>query len=217
MHPLNFDPRKSMEVLMLPQWEVLDNVRREAGYLTPSEVMERIGRFNRVLDPFSVLISPGISVGTGNTFYPNVVITAPNAALMFLGSDNVFHGSTLIEATGGSVYIGDGNLFGEGGTTIRANDADTTISIGNDCRFIHGAAIYGTTQIGTGAQILGRITVISCQLASGGRFDDPNVDQRAAVLKGMGVARNITLARGEVIAGWGDFDPSLAQPQSNFH
>ena len=205
------------EILMLPHWEALDNTRREAGYLTPTETMALLGKSNEVLDPFSLLISREVVIGSNNRFYPNVTISRSAGSPIDIGDGNIFRGPTLIEADGASVKIGDRNLFGEGGATIRANQAGASILIGNGCRLIHGATLYGDTRLGDGAQVLGHITAISCTLEAGGTFDEPEINQRAAVLKGMGTARGIHLARGQVIDGWGSFDANLAQPQSNFH
>ena len=46
---------------------------------------------------------------------------------------------------------------------------------------------------------------------------EPDPDRRGAVLKGLGQARHLTLARGRVIQAFGIFDLADSRPQSFFH
>jgi hypothetical protein len=89
--------------------------------------------------------------------------------------------------------------------------------IGDEGRYLGGAAVYGETDLGSGSQLLGLITVENCRLAPGASFRDPDPDRRGALLKGQGVARDIELAAGQVILGSGIFRVEDARPQSDFH
>jgi len=59
--------------------------------------------------------------------------------------------------------------------------------------------------------------VQNCTLADGGTFQEPNPDERGAVLKGFGLARNIVLETGRVINGGGNFADFPIEQQSAYH
>lgn len=197
--------------------EYVQNVRGAHGFLSPEELVETIGAHNAVLDPYSVLISAKVAVGVGNTFYPNVVIRADSNAEVAIGSNNIFYPSTFIYGSVGKIIIGSENEIGLGGCTVRANMPDAAITIGDGGRYSGGADIMGVTSLGSGSQLLGAITVQGCDLAPGGTFREPDPDERAAVLKGMGLARGIALQKGQVINGLGDFTDREIEWQRDYH
>jgi len=197
--------------------EYIQNVRGAYGFLSPEELIETIGAHNDILDPYSVLISANVALGTGNTFYPNVVIRADNDVEVAIGNDNVFYPSTFIYGSVGKIIIGSENEIGLGSCTVRANMPDSAVTIGDGGRYSGGADIMGLTSLGSGSQVLGAITLQSCDLARGGTFREPDPDERAAVLKGMGLARGITLQKGQVINGLGDFTDREIEWQRDYH
>jgi hypothetical protein len=173
----------------------LDRIRTARGFLTVAETLALTDSGNVVLDPFSLLVSRGVRIGGGNVFYPGV---------------------TLICDAGGTIVVGSDNQFGEGGFTARA-EGGATIEIGDRGRYMLGASVTGPAQLGSGSQILGAIALQDCVLGAGGTFRDPDPDARGAVLKGVGRARSLRLARGQVIQGNGAFDAADIKPQSFFH
>jgi hypothetical protein len=174
---------------------VLDRIRAEHGYLSLAETLALADTGSVVFDPFSLLVSRGVRIGGGNVFYPGV---------------------TLICNAGGTIVVGSHNQFGEGGFTARA-EGGATIEIGDGGRYMLGASVTGPAQLGSGSQILGAIAVQDCVLGAGGTFRDPDPDARGAALKGVGRARGLRLARGQVIQGDGVFDFADIKPQSFFH
>jgi large exoprotein involved in heme utilization and adhesion len=75
----------------------------------------------------------------------------------------------------------------------------------------------GQTSLGDGSQILGGITVQNCLLAGGGSYKTSDPDERGAVMKGFGLARNLTLQTGQVINGSGDFGTASIEWQRAYH
>ncbi|MEP2757783.1 MAG: AraC family transcriptional regulator [Hyphomicrobiales bacterium] len=195
----------------------IDAARQSAGFLTISETLELASNGNKILDPFSVLISEGVKLGTGNTLYPGVTILARKNAKIIIGDSNLFQSSTLIEAVDGDIVVGNKNQFGEGGFTAKTNQPGSRITVGNCGRYMNNPAIYGTTELQDGTQILGSITAISCTLSGGSPYQEPIPDLRAGLLKGFGVAKNITVCQGQVICGQGSFHEEQALPQSAYH
>jgi hypothetical protein len=195
----------------------IDSVRRAAGYLTFDETIALGRDGNRILDPFSILISKGVCLGAGNTLYPGCTIRAVGSAEVTIGGGNLFHSGTFIEASEGPVEIGSSNQFGEGGFTAKANQPVSTIVIGNNGRYLNNPSVFGTSELQDGSQILGNITVISCNLCAGGSYLEPDPDKRAGLLKGFGMAKGLKVLRGQVIQGEGIFDQSLSVAQSMFH
>jgi hypothetical protein len=193
----------------------LDRVRAGQGYLTLAETFALVDRGNAVLDPFSLLIGRDAAIGSGNLFYPNVTIGG--AGTITIGDENTFHSGSALFAAGGRIVVGSQNQFGEGGFTAKADRPGAAIEIGDHGRYVGGAAVYGAAQLGSGSQILGAIAVQDCWLAAGGSFAELDPDARGAVLKGVGRARGLTLARGEVIQGNGVFDAKDIKWQSFYH
>ncbi|MFY2556913.1 hypothetical protein ACN469_04730 [Corallococcus terminator] len=195
----------------------LDAPRRSAGLLTVEEVLALADTGNVVYDPFSVLISRHLRIGEGNVIHPCVTLTCAATAEFQLGSRNILHTGTLLAAETGSIVVGDGNQFGEGGFTAKANRAGARITVGDGGRYLGGASVFGESVLGSGTQVLGAITVDSCQLAAGAAFSDPDPDVRAAVLKGSGTARGLALGVGQVILGNGGFRAEDVKPQAFYH
>jgi hypothetical protein len=191
----------------------LDQIRADQGYLSLAETLALADRRNMVLDPFSLLIGRNVTIGTRNIFYPNVTI----AGAVAIGDGNTFHSGTALFAPGGRITIGSRNQLGEGGFTARADGPGDLIEIGEDGRYLGGVWLSGVVQLGSGSQILGAIAAQNCVLAAGGSFAEPNPDARGAVLKGVGRARGLRLATGQVIQGDGVFDASDVKPQSFYH
>jgi hypothetical protein len=192
--------------------EKVNEQRYLLGFLTLEEMLESENTF---LDPFSILISRHIVLGKGNTFYPSTVLQTLEQGSITLGNNNTFTPNVFF-CISGTASIGSGNLFGDGGLTARVS-AGETLSIGGAGRYINGTALTGNNTLGSGSQIIGPIRVQNCVLASGGDFNHPAPDERGAVLKGFGLARDISLRRGQVIDGLGRFDRADVKMQSFFH
>ncbi|GAB2185642.1 hypothetical protein LAB1_29510 [Roseibium sp. LAB1] len=194
----------------------IDAARLACGFLTLSQMMEALDG-NHVLDPFSTLISAGVSVGKNNVFYPGVTLKTCAGSEIRLADGNIVHSGSHFEAVTGNIEIGSNNQFGEGGFSAKANRTGAEIRIGSHGRFLNNPAIYGTCTLGDGSQILGNITVDSCTLSDGSSFQEDDPDLRGGLLKGNGVARNLNVARGMVIAGNGTFSSEDLLPQKHFH
>lgn len=191
--------------------------KRRHGLIDLEQMISRFCVQNTVLDAFSLCISAKIILGGGNLFYPNVTIIASKDADIHIGTNNTFLPGTLIHASAGSITIGSGNQFGEGGFSCICNRAGSEVRIGDNGRYLHGVAVYGRTILGDGSQVIGSIIVDSCFLEAGEAHtaNDPTI--RGAVLKGTGVAKNLTVGKGQVISGFGQFTGEMAQGQINFH
>jgi hypothetical protein len=195
---------------------IIDDIRRRDGFLTIEETLSLCDR-NTIYDPFSTLISRHAHIGSGNLFYPCTTIRCRQDSSCSIGDGNTFHSLTMIDACGGTISIGNGNTFGDGGFTAKADRPGATITIGDRGRYASGASVYGTSHLGTGSQILGQISVIDCILADGEDFTHHNPDERAAVLKGNGPARKLRIDVGEVIFGKSTFEQTGIQRQTDFH
>ncbi len=196
--------------------DAISERRSEKGFLTDAELAESLAKNNTILDD-SILISKVAVIGVNNTFYPGVVIEQQGDGKITIGDGNVFYPGTYVLSTAGEITIGNHNEFGPAGVMIKANMPDALITIAGNGRYCDNVSVMGKTMLGTGSQILGNITVQNCTLAGGGNFQDPDPDKRAAVLKGFGLARNITLKIGQVINGVGNFADSPVEQQSTYH
>lgn len=195
----------------------IDRQRTAQGFRSIGELMGLADSGNTVLDPFSVLISSSVTLGKNNFFYPNVIIRAIDESDLSLGNGNVFYPSTFILADEGRVMIGDSNQFGDGGCAIKANMPDAAITIGDNGRYINGAQILGKTVLGSGSQVLGPITVQNCTLEAGTDYRSKDPDQRAGLLKGSGLARDINVPVGYVVNGDGQFAQDDLESQASYH
>jgi len=195
-----------------------DEAREKHGFLTFSGMMELCKRGNIIFDPFSVLISSRAAIGSGNTFYPSVLIECNAPGELVIGDGNVFFSGCRLLADPGKIRIGNANQFGEGGCFIKANRAGALINVGDNGRYVAGTWLLGTSTLGSGSQVIGQIHVEDCELAGGDSHacDDPN--RRGAVLKGSGDARGLCVRAGYVIrSDNGRFEQRDEKPQSSFH
>jgi hypothetical protein len=197
--------------------DYLKKTRQARGFLDAPDTIGEIGADNFILDPYSLLISKGVRIGTGNVFYPNVVIETQGDGVIVIGDNNIFYPGTYLLSSAGSITVGRDNEFGASGCTVKANTPDAQIIISDGGRYCDGASIVGKTSLGSGTQVLGAITVQDCSLASGGTFQTPDPDERAAVLKGFGLARGITLEKGQVVNGSGNFASRPIEWQHDYH
>lgn len=195
--------------------ERLDGMRRQSNFLTVTELLSQ--EDNTFLDPFSTLIGRGVRLGAGNVFYPNVVVEQRGVGTVQIGDGNLFYSNTFILATSGAVMIGSHNQFGDGGCAVKLNGPSGELRIGNRGRYTSSAELVGNSTFGDGSQVVGRITVIGCHLGAGEDHTYPDADQRGAVLKGFGQARNLTLAQGQVVNGAGQFSDAPVEMQSKYH
>ena len=194
----------------------LDAMRAKAGFLATDQLLERFGD-NLLLDPFSTLISEGVSIGYGNVLHPGIRICARSGAQVVLGSGNTLFSGTVIEAVDGNITVGDHNEIGDGGFSARANRSRAEITIGSNGRYQGGASILGRSVLGDGTQLLGRIVAMDCSLEAGDDYRCPDSDLRGGVLKGFGIASNIHVPCGWVIAGRSEFREEMMVLQTTFH
>lgn len=195
----------------------IDLQRQQSGFLTVTQVLALADQGNRILDPFSVLISQNCKIGTDNLFYPNVTLEADPPSHIQIGDRNVFYQNSHLRASGqGRILIGDDNQLGAQGLMIQANQINTLIELGNQGRYQGGAQILGTCHLGSGTQILGAVTVENCHLQAGESFHDPHADKRGAVIKGQGRVRGVKVLKGSVIVCDG-IDQYQTIAQSHFH
>lgn len=197
--------------------DYITTARHHKGFLSIDELIGAAGKNNTILDPASVLVADGVTIGKGNVFYPNVVIERQGEGVITIGDNNTFYPGTYILSSAGTITIGSNNEFGSGGCTIKANTPDARIVIGDGGRYSDATSIMGKTTLGSGSQVLGNITVQGCSLAAGGTYQAPDPDDRAAVLKGFGLARGINLDRGQVVNGAGNFANAPVEWQRSYH
>jgi len=198
--------------------EHMDAFRKANGYYSIEELITGIGSTNTIIDPFSVLIGKNIYLGQGNTIHPSVILHAENGSSLSIGDDNLFSSCTRIEvANNSSIIIGDRNVFYDGTVCIKCNVENGEVIIGNNCGFDGRINIFGKCFFGNGSRIIGTINVYNCVLEEGGDSTEPNPDNRAGLIKGIGTARDLKVNAGMVINGFGDFDQSKIEPQSNYH
>lgn len=195
----------------------IDDIRRARGLMTIGDIQELVQRGNVVYDPFSVLITAAARIGTGNVIFPCVSLFCGDQGELSIGDNNTLFANSLVEAISGPIVIGSFNQFGEGGFMAKTNRPGASIVIGDNGRYLNGAAVFGETTLGTGSQILGAITVDSCHLEAGRSHEQADPDLRAGLLKGSGIARNLTVPAGQVILGNGAFSQDDIKPQSFFH
>jgi hypothetical protein len=197
--------------------DVADASRLALGFMSVAATAELARAGVRVADPFSTLVSPGVAIEPDAVLYPNVILEQTQGGRIRIGRGTRLWPGTQMTACGGSIGVGsDAEIGADGGFSFMAGPGDS-ITIGDRARLTGGGRLSESCSVGAGAQILGRIDVRSCQLEGGGAYREPDPDQRGAVLKGSGQARNIALARGRVIQSFGLFSPADARWQSSFH
>jgi carbonic anhydrase/acetyltransferase-like protein (isoleucine patch superfamily) len=194
-----------------------DEHRTALGFLTLAET-DALVRV-RILDPYSTLVSSGVQIGPDTVVYPGVVIQRDAASMLSLGSGNVLYPGTLLMAErGGQLRVGDNCELGPGGVQVKANMPDAEIVLGDGVRLLNGAELTGRSNLGNGAQIIGPVSAQSVQLAGGlGGHTWPDPDERGALLKGTGLARGLSLARGEVVSCQPSFADGDVERQARYH
>lgn len=189
-----------------------------AGFLPVEAVAALADDGILVLDPFSTLVSPGVTLAAGVTLWPGTIIQATEKGEVTVGSGTRLFPGTRIVAVGARVTIGaDTEIGEEGGFTIKADHTDGLIEIGSRVRLLGAGSLALDNHIGDGAQVLGAIRMQNCRLQAGGSHRDPDPDRRGGVLKGSGVARGLTVPTGMVIQAFGLFNEAPLRPQSFFH
>lgn len=196
----------------------IDSQRKARGLLTIEEVLGLRKKDNIILDPFSVLISKETKIGSKNIFYPSVIIEIINNGKISIGDGNTFFPQTNLFAGPGEIIIGDNNQFGDGGVSIKANQPGAKVTVGNEGRYINGVQIIGNSSLGSGSQIIGGlVTVQDCFIGNGFPYTYPEPEGRGGVIKGFGIARNLSIRQGEVINGAGAFLQEDIKKQSFYH
>lgn len=202
----------------MTDYEAMNAARAESGFYTLEEMLEKVCRYNLVYDLYSTLISSGVELGIDNTFYPGIVLQADEGSLLRVGSANIFASGTHFTAeNGGQILVGDHNLFDDGPVSVRSNRAGGVIRFADHGRYDGRINIFGNCDFGFGSQLIGTLNVYSCVLKPGGDFSEPDPDNRAGLLKGMGTAKGLTVEKGMVINGFGTFEQSSVEPQANYH
>ena len=196
-----------------------DEHRAALGFLTVGETEALADHGVRVLDPFSTLISAGVAIGRGTVVYPGVIIQRDAVSALTLGATNtLFPGCLLLAGHGGAIAIGSDCELGPGSVQITADTPDSEIQLGDRVRLRDGCELSGRSHLGRGSQILGAISARSVTLGAGlGGYDWPEVDQRGACLKGTGIARDLTLDRGEVASRRPSFADAPIERQAAHH
>ena len=197
--------------------EAADASRRALGFMSIAATAELARAGVRVIDPFSILVSPGVAIEPDAVLYPNVILDQAQCGQIRVGSGARLWPGTQMTARCGTIVIGpDAEIGEDGGFSFRAGPGEE-ILVGDRARLTGGGRLSETCSIGAGAQVLGPIDVRVCSLEGGGDHREPDPDRRGAVLKGSGQARNIALGRGRVIQSFGLFSPAETRWQSFFH
>jgi hypothetical protein len=197
--------------------DMLNQQRISRGFYSLAELLELHMPANIIFDPFSTLISRTLELGSGNIFYPNVIIETQADGRITIGHQNTFFPNTLLRASSGHICIGSGNIFGEGGVSLVTSSPEAQLLIGDTGRYCLGAQISGSNHLGHGAQVLGAILVQGCELGDGASYTHSDPDQRGGVLKGAGLARNLRVGQGEVINGRFNFTQAAVERQRVYH
>ncbi|WP_210483684.1 hypothetical protein [Microvirga antarctica] len=196
---------------------VSDLARSALGFLSLADT-EALGR-NGILvpSPHTTLVSPDVAIDRGVVLWPGVILQIVDEGVLSIGGGTILYPGARVVADGGRIRIGAEVEIGEeGGFTIKASSGHE-ISIGRGARLLGGGSLTLSNVLGEGSQILGPIRAQNCRLADGASHRHPVPDERGAVLKGAGVARGITLARGQVIQSFGLFHETPIRRQSEFH
>lgn len=196
----------------------VNRLRQENGFLTIEQTTALASRGVIVFDPCSTLISSDVTLGLNVVLWPGVILQAGKAGKIIIGDAVRLYPGTRVVATNGRIRIGAQTEIGEeGGFTVKAEQHDSAIEIGEGVRLLGGGSLMLSNSIGHGAQVLGPIRVQACSLAGGETYREPDPDKRGAVLKGSGVARQIMVPTGMVIQAFGVFSEADMQKQSYFH
>jgi hypothetical protein len=195
-----------------------DDHRRSLGYLTVAETVGLAGEGVCVLDPASTLVATNAVIAPGAVLYPTVVVRCDAASRVSIGGDTVlWPGTVLIAQQGGEITVGESCELGPGGVQLKANTAGSSIRLGRGARLLNGCEVVGVSSIGDGCQLLGAIAAQSVRLEGGRGYAWPEPDERGALLKGSGLARGITLARGQVMNLQPSFADTTVETQDSYH
>jgi hypothetical protein len=196
---------------------ITDAARHALGFLSLEETIALARRGIIMPDPNSVLISPGVALGSDVVLWPNVILQIVSGGRIAIAQGSALFPGTRIVASSGSVAVGSGVEMGEeGGFTIKAEAGDA-IEVGDGARLLGGGSLARSNRIGRGAQIIGPVRCQDCRLGDGGTYRDPEPDRRGGVLKGSGVARRVEVPQGHVIQAFGLFADGVMRRQSYFH
>ncbi|MBT1596135.1 MULTISPECIES: hypothetical protein [Curtobacterium] len=177
----------------------LDVARRAAGFLPVHEVAA-LAPDVRVLDPGSVLIGAGVTVLPGAVLYPSTTLETRDGGLISVASGaRLGPGPVTIVASAATVHVGEDAELGPGPVTIIATGSD--VVVGGRARLTAGCLVEGPARIGSGAQVLGPVSVRDVELADGGDHREPDPDHRGGVVKGTGPVRGVRVGVGEVVVG----------------
>jgi hypothetical protein len=169
-----------------PEQGPLDAARRAAGFLTVRQVAALAPEV-RVLDPASVLIGVGVSVLPGVELYPSTTLETRHGGVITLAAGaRLGPGPVTVVASASAVHIGEDAELGPGPVTIVADGSDV---------------VEGPARIGSGAQVLGPVSLRDVELADGGDHREPDPDHRGGVVKGVGPVRGVRVGLGEVVVG----------------
>ncbi len=191
----------------------MNEQREHNGYKTIEQLFE-LAQENTIYDLYSVLISKNVRFGKGNVIYPNVLIECTNGVII-IGDNNKLFSGTNIQVNGSEVKIGSSNEIGENGCSIQTTKGITVIK--NECRLKNNAQIMDNCTLGDGAQVLGCIKVLHCILGDGQSYKGKDPNERGGVLKGQGIAKGLTVKKGEVINGNGEMSENMIERQEQYH
>ncbi|GAA1402632.1 hypothetical protein [Oerskovia paurometabola] len=165
--------------------------------------------------PDAVWVSGRARFAPGVVLHPTVVVECDGTSSVTVSEGAVLHPGTRISATNGaSVRVGARTTLGPGGCTLVADGEE--LHVGADGRY-RMALLLGPGTYGDGCQVLGPIEARACTLEGGQPGDAPDVASRGALLKGAGRAAGITLRRGQVVNGAGDFRRAPVEDQTAYH
>ncbi len=205
---------KKEKKMPAPQRTDADSIRQDFGFLTVAEVLQ-LCTTQQILDPSSTLISAKVQLGEGNVFYPGVVLQADNESSCVIGHRNVFYPGAYVSAEhGGMILLGSDITLGPGSVQLKAGRADA-VAVGDSARLANGPVVTGRSVLGSGSQILGAVEADSVVLADGGDYRSSPPEKRGAVLKGAGMARDVRLAPGDLLQGFGNFAVANVIRQTN--
>ena len=61
------------------------------------------------------------------------------------------------------------------------------------------------------------VKFVFIKASEGASYKDPDPDQRAGLIKGLGTAKNLVVPQGKVINGWHEFKQEQLEDQSHYH
>ncbi|MHA7133723.1 hypothetical protein [Oerskovia turbata] len=184
-------------------------------YLDRSGVEALAARGVVVPAPDAVWVSGRAQIGAGVVLHPTVVIECDESSSVVIDEGAVLHPGARISATnGGCVRVGARTVLGPGGCTLVADGEE--LRLGADGRY-RMALILSPGSFGDGCQVLGPIEARDCALEGGDPGDSPDVAARGALLKGAGRAAGVSLRRGQVVNGAGDFRRAPVEDQTVYH